>query len=110
MSFTISGSFKNIKAFLKKMQLGEPFEILNSYAIEGVAALQAHTPVDSGITANSWSYEIKDDGTNLQIIWTNDNVNDGDRVEIYRPLIADPKELRRQRAEKAANEKAASKS
>ena len=27
---------------------------------------------------------------------------DGDRVEIYRPLIADPKELRRQRAEKSA--------
>ncbi|HEY3591463.1 MAG TPA: RnfH family protein [Buttiauxella sp.] len=31
-----------------------------------------------------------------------DVVNEGDRVEIYRPLIADPKELRRQRAEKAA--------
>ncbi|MCT4709035.1 RnfH family protein [Enterobacteriaceae bacterium H11S18] len=31
-----------------------------------------------------------------------DVVNDGDRVEIYRPLIADPKELRRQRAEKTA--------
>ncbi|TDX17566.1 hypothetical protein EDF88_1852 [Buttiauxella sp. BIGb0552] len=31
-----------------------------------------------------------------------DTVNDGDRVEIYRPLIADPKELRRQRAEKTA--------
>ncbi|MDK9605400.1 RnfH family protein [Lelliottia wanjuensis] len=30
-----------------------------------------------------------------------DALNDGDRVEIYRPLIADPKELRRQRAEKA---------
>ncbi|MEY4474953.1 MAG: hypothetical protein RL248_720 [Pseudomonadota bacterium] len=28
-----------------------------------------------------------------------DKLNDGDRVEIYRPLIADPKELRRQRAE-----------
>ncbi len=27
-----------------------------------------------------------------------DEVHDGDRVEIYRPLIADPKELRRQRA------------
>ena len=26
-----------------------------------------------------------------------DSVHDGDRVEIYRPLIADPKELRRQR-------------
>ena len=26
---------------------------------------------------------------------------DGDRVEIYRPLIADPKEIRRKRAEKS---------
>jgi len=31
-----------------------------------------------------------------------DSVKDGDRVEIYRPLIADPKELRRQRADKSA--------
>ncbi|MFV0548602.1 MAG: RnfH family protein [Limnobaculum xujianqingii] len=30
-----------------------------------------------------------------------DPVHDGDRVEIYRPLIADPKELRRMRAERA---------
>ncbi|MGG7447717.1 RnfH family protein [Kosakonia oryzendophytica] len=34
-----------------------------------------------------------------------DVVRDGDRVEIYRPLIADPKELRRQRAEKSASVK-----
>ncbi|EAR2257533.1 RnfH family protein [Salmonella enterica] len=31
-----------------------------------------------------------------------DTVQDGDRVEIYRPLIADPKALRRQLAEKSA--------
>ena len=30
----------------------------------------------------------------------------GDRVEIYRPLIADPKEVRRKRAEKAAGKPA----
>ena len=29
-------------------------------------------------------------------------LRDGDRVEIYRPLIADPKEVRRQRALKQA--------
>ena len=34
-----------------------------------------------------------------------DVVHDGDRVEIYRPLIADPKELRRQRAERATDKK-----
>lgn len=28
-------------------------------------------------------------------------VNDQDRIEIYRPLIADPKEIRRKRAEQA---------
>lgn len=28
-----------------------------------------------------------------------DLVEDGDRIEIYRPLIADPKEMRRKRAE-----------
>ncbi|OON38940.1 RnfH family protein [Izhakiella australiensis] len=31
-----------------------------------------------------------------------DTLDAGDRVEIYRPLLADPKELRRQRAERAA--------
>lgn len=30
-----------------------------------------------------------------------DSLSDGDRVEIYRPLIADPKELRRLRAERS---------
>ncbi|BDX06028.1 RnfH family protein [Planctobacterium marinum] len=33
-----------------------------------------------------------------------DETRDGDRIEIYRPLIADPKEARRRRAEKAKEE------
>lgn len=33
-----------------------------------------------------------------------DTVKQGDRIEIYRPLIADPKDLRRRRAEKAKEE------
>ena len=31
-------------------------------------------------------------------------VRDGDRIEIYRPLIADPKEVRKRRAERAKEE------
>ena len=37
-----------------------------------------------------------------------DQLKDGDRIEIYRPLLADPKEIRRKRAAeqaKAAQEK-----
>lgn len=33
-----------------------------------------------------------------------DTLNDLDRIEIYRPLIADPKEVRKRRAEKAKEE------
>ncbi|MDD1139163.1 RnfH family protein [Pseudomonas sp. TNT2022 ID233] len=33
-------------------------------------------------------------------------VREGDRIEIYRPLLADPKEVRRLRAAKAAEAKA----
>lgn len=36
-------------------------------------------------------------------------LKDGDRVEIYRPLIADPKDVRRKRAEKAKEEGRANK-
>jgi putative ubiquitin-RnfH superfamily antitoxin RatB of RatAB toxin-antitoxin module len=33
-------------------------------------------------------------------------LRDGDRVEIYRPLVADPKESRRKRADKKGDKKA----
>ncbi len=39
-----------------------------------------------------------------------ETLQEGDRVEIYRPLIADPKEVRKQRAAKVKAEKAAAKS
>ena len=34
-----------------------------------------------------------------------DQLKDGDRIEIYRPLLADPKEIRRKRAEEQAKKK-----
>ncbi|KLV04490.1 hypothetical protein ABT56_15280 [Photobacterium aquae] len=36
-------------------------------------------------------------------------VHDGDRIEIYRPLLADPKDIRRKRAEQAKQEALAAK-
>lgn len=41
-------------------------------------------------------------GIYSRLVKLTDPLQDGDRVEIYRPLIADPKELRRQRAERSA--------
>lgn len=39
-----------------------------------------------------------------RVVKLTDVVADGDRVEIYRPLIADPKEVRKRRAQKAVSE------
>ncbi|WP_282146161.1 RnfH family protein [Alteromonas stellipolaris] len=39
-----------------------------------------------------------------RVVKLRDTVKDGDRIEIYRPLIADPKEIRKRRAEKAKEE------
>ncbi|MHC6645136.1 RnfH family protein [Alteromonas sp. HB246098] len=39
-----------------------------------------------------------------RVVKLRDTLNDGDRIEIYRPLIADPKEIRKRRAEKAKEE------
>ncbi len=55
------------------------------------------------------SFEEIDLSVNKVGIWNrtaklNDTLHDLDRIEIYRPLIADPKEVRKRRAEKAKQE------
>lgn len=52
------------------------------YGIEGVEALASSTPVDSGKTADSWSYEIVGKKTSASIIWNNSNVNNGVPIAI----------------------------
>lgn len=82
ISFTHSGSFKNIKEFLtrnlnKRRERKIYKHILDKYGRKGVAALRAATPVDSGETAKSWSYDIKSFRNSFKIIWKNSHVNDG---------------------------------
>lgn len=80
--FRVTGSFKNTDKFLKAMSDDVIFQALETYGEEGVAALQAFTPKDSGITADSWSYQIEHTGRNVTIRWLNDNVNKGYNIAI----------------------------
>ena len=50
---------------------------IDQYAQEGVNALKAATPKDTGLTADSWNYEITNDGNRLYITWYNTNVKKG---------------------------------
>lgn len=80
--FTVSGSFKNTFSFLRRAMSREAFASLHAFGNEGVAALAAHTPADTGITASSWTYEIEDDGSDIRIIWKNTNVNQGVNIAV----------------------------
>ena len=73
---TSSGSFNKTEAFLHAMQKLDIMAILNKYGHEGVSALSAATPMDSGRTAASWSYEVERKGHIYSITWSNfDNEN-----------------------------------
>lgn len=79
---THKGSFKNIEKFFKNSKKKNLKEKLRSYAEIGVAALAASTPVDTGKTASSWGYEIKDTGSSIRIYWTNSNENKGVNIAV----------------------------
>ncbi|AIX72828.1 MAG: RnfH family protein [Mixta calida] len=79
------------KQYLRQVKLAEGSSVEQAIRASGLLELRQ----DIDLTQNKigiYSRPVK-----LQ-----DELNEGDRVEIYRPLIADPKELRRQRAERSA--------
>ena len=45
--------------------------ILEEYGAKGVQALADATPIDSGETANSWSYTVTRNGDNYEVSWSN---------------------------------------
>lgn len=69
IKFKQSGNFNRTEKFLKKRVNYDL--ILAKYGKEGVAALASATPVDSGITANSWDYKINVSKNAITITWTN---------------------------------------
>lgn len=75
ISFTHRGNFYKIEKFLNKVRGAGYLNKLAKYGQEGVEALAAATPIDSGKTANSWTFEIFGDASKTVISWLNTNVN-----------------------------------
>jgi len=82
ITFTSRGSFDKTESFLKKMMKQDLSSILNKYAQDGVAALSAATPVDSGETARSWTYEVETERGSVTIIWKNTHLAGGKPLAI----------------------------
>lgn len=82
LSFETSGSFKNTDSYLRRLLKLDIRSTLNKLGDTGVRALASATPVDSGLTANSWSYEVVVERGVYSIHWTNTHVNDGVPIAI----------------------------
>ena len=82
ISFTTGGSTRGTERFLDAMMRGDFFSNLDSFAQRGVEALRAATPRESGLTADSWTYEIVKKGSSVTIWWKNTNIVSGFNVAV----------------------------
>lgn len=71
------GNFKKTNTWLQKIKGIVKQSTLDKYGRAGVQALSAATPVDSGVTASSWYYEIERTSNSATIIFKNSNINEG---------------------------------
>lgn len=71
--FRHRGSLDRTERFLKNLESGKIFDVIKPYAEQGVQALSAATPIDTGKTASSWSYSIEVTPNQLIVHWTNSN-------------------------------------
>lgn len=74
---SVKGDWSKTNRFLERalnvIHLGE----LDKYGRQGVDALSAATPKDSGKTADSWYYKIVRTKRGTKIEWLNSSQNDG---------------------------------
>ena len=82
ISISQKGDFSKLTGFLERMKNVIKIGDLDKYGREGVAALSAATPKESGLTANSWYYEIERSKDSVSISFHNSNVNKGVLIAI----------------------------
>lgn len=82
MTFKQQGDFKKLSSFLERMKKPLKKTTLDKYGKEGVRALMAATPVDTGLTASLWHYDINMSKDSSSISFYNDNINNGVPIAI----------------------------
>jgi hypothetical protein len=74
---TTSGSFQHMTEFFNRVQSRSYLTQLEKYGPIGVQALQRATPIDTGLTSQSWYYEIVNRPGYFAIHWLNSDIEGG---------------------------------
>jgi len=86
IKYTSKGSWKKTRSWLDKVRRHNPYlETLRKYGKRGVEALRDNTPVFTGVTAESWYYDIIEEEKGVyKLIWCNSNLEkDWYNVALY---------------------------
>ena len=76
------GDFSKVEKYFERVKKGARVSVLDKYGKAGVAALSSATPVDSGLTAQSWYYEIERQNGIVKLNFCNSNINKGVPIAI----------------------------
>lgn len=82
ITYTVSGDFRSTEDFLRRVSKLDILSILESCGADGVAALSSATPIDTGLTAGSWGYDVSARNGVYAIYWTNTDIEEGFPVSI----------------------------
>ena len=82
ISFRQKGDFSKLTRFMERAKEAVRLGDLDRYGREGVAALSSATPVDSGLTASSWYYEIDRKKGSVSVSFHNSNIQNGVPIAI----------------------------
>lgn len=82
ISFRQKGDFSKLTRYLERVKETVRRSDLDKYGREGVAALMSATPVDTGLTANSWYYVIDRTRESVSISFHNSNIQNGVPIAI----------------------------
>lgn len=86
ITFKQKGDFSKFQKYLEKVKEVAKIGNLDKYGKAGVAALSSATPIDSGLTADSWYYKIERQNGKVAINFYNSNINDGIPIAIILQL------------------------
>lgn len=76
------GEFSKAHSFMEKCLEKVKFGYLDKYGRQGVEALSAATPKETGLASTSWSYQINRTGDIVTLEWHNSDIENGYNVVI----------------------------
>lgn len=77
ITFSHKGDFSKFDRYLERLKEVARVSTLDKYGKAGVSALASATPVESGLTASSWFYEITHTNGSATISFHNSNIQNG---------------------------------